>query len=445
MQPPSKKGAVVQTDKPYPAIGLKPVRDVDARIAAMTNWLIIGPFENPQSGGKFNGLDVSYAPEQELRFGVMYAGTEAPVTWTIPKIEVVGNFIDPLPWGTNYNWNYHNGGVAWAMQCLSEASGERKYADYAAGFCAFQLGCIPFVRHQVEGLNAFQSANHLLINTPLLDFTLAPSLPFIYRLRTESDFPNRNEYEDFIKKMTRYAKDGQIRLPGVHIYTRTTPVEYTTWVDDMFMGIPYLVQAALYTDDPADKKALLDDAANQVIGFNTQVWDETANLYMHARYFGDDAKFPHWSRANGWGIWAITEVLSVLPKNHPKYKTILNHYRKHVASLAKHQDPSGFWCNVLDRPDSRKEVSGTAIFTMAIARGVNNGWLSDKTYRPVAMKGWEAMKTKIKPDGTVYDICYGTMCTQDVNYYMERPFYDNDTHGLFAVLFAGIEVHRMMK
>jgi hypothetical protein len=38
----------------------------------------------------------------------------------------------------------------------------------------------------------------------------------------------------------------------------------------------------------------------------------------------------------------------------------------------------------------------------------------------------------------------GTMCTEDVNYYVNRPFYDNDTHGLFAVLFAGIEVERLL-
>jgi hypothetical protein len=37
------------------------------------------------------------------------------------------------------------------------------------------------------------------------------------------------------------------------------------------------------------------------------------------------------------------------------------------------------------------------------------------------------------------------MCSDDVNYYLNRPFYDNDTHGLFAVVFAGIEVSNMNK
>jgi rhamnogalacturonyl hydrolase YesR len=137
-------------------------------------------------------------------------------------------------------------------------------------------------------------------------------------------------------------------------------------------------------------------------------------------------------------------VLKVLPKNHPNYKTILAHYRKHVEALIELQNKNGFWLQVLDRPDSREEVSGTAIFTMAIARGITNGWLDAKKFKPFVLKGWEALKTQIEPDGTVHNICYGTMCSEDVNYYLERPFYDNDTHGLFAVLFAGIEVSNML-
>jgi len=98
----------------------------------------------------------------------------------------------------------------------------------------------------------------------------------------------------------------------------------------------------------------------------------------------------------------------------------------------------------LDRPDSRPEVSGTAIFVMAFARGVRHGWLERKVFEPAAWRGWNALQSQIEEDGTVHGICMGTMCADDVNYYLERPFYDNDTHGLFAVLFAGIEMHHLL-
>jgi rhamnogalacturonyl hydrolase YesR len=82
---------------------------------------------------------------------------------------------------------------------------------------------------------------------------------------------------------------------------------------------------------------------------------------------------------------------------------------------------------------------------MAIARGILNGWLNASKYKPFAIKGWEAIKTQIDADGTVHNICMGTMCSEDVNYYMTRPFYDNDTHGLFAVLYAAIEMELLNK
>ena len=437
VQPPSHKGAVVNGAE-HPEIGLRGVPNVDEKITALTNWLVIGPF-----AAKGGALEKILPPEKEFVFGKMYPGLDAPVTWTIPKIEILGGLIDPLPWGTNYNWNYHNGGTAWAMQLLAEATGQKKYAAYANRFCDFHLEGIPFVEHQVKALNAVESANHWIIETPLLDFTLAPSLPFIHRLRAEKKFPNRVAYEKWIARMLHYARHEQIRLPGSGIFTRTTPVKFTTWVDDMFMGIPFLVQAALLAKDAKTRAAFLDDAASQTIAFNEQVWDADAQLYVHARYSDNPVKLPHWSRCNGWAIWAMSCVLQHLPATHPQRAAILKHFQTHAESLLKLQADDGFWFNVLERADSRKEVSGTAIFVMAFARGIQHGWLARGKFLEAVRLGWSALDSRIGADGTVHDICAGTMCTEDEEYYVTRPFYDNDTHGLFAVLFAAMEVSRL--
>ena len=444
MQPPATNGAVLEGASVSPEIGLNGVSHIDPKVAALSNWLVAGPFPNPTAGGERAGTGISQPPEQGIAFGRMFPGIDGPVTWTIPKVEVLGGMIDPLPWGTNYSWNYHNGGVAWAMQELSALSGDGRYADYASRFCDFHLEGIPFVEHQVKTLHAVDSANHFIIDTPLLDFTLAPSLPFINRLRTEANFPDREIYLKWVERMIRYAREEQVRLPGHGIFTRTTPVKHTTWVDDMFMGIPFLVQVALFSADPAESRTFMDDAAHQVLEFNSQVWDEEAGLYMHARYHGNPAKLPHWSRCNGWASWAMSEVLAHLPHDHPDFPVILAHFQRHCASLLEFQNEGGLWPNVLDRPDSALEVSGSAIFVMSMARGVMHGWLDDATFRPAVIKGWSALENRIENDGTVRDICMGTMCTEDVEYYVNRPFYDNDTHGLFAVLFAGLEVERLL-
>lgn len=437
LQPPSGKEAVQDKKISYPEIGLDRMERVDKRIASISNWLIIGPFSGE------DGLDKTFSIMEEPVFGQMFKGAEGAVTWGIPKAEVVGNLIDSLPWGTNYTWNYHNGGVAWAMKILGEMSGEMKYEKYANDFCDFQLRSMPFIKYETETLGKTNVPNGLLNNTPLLDFTLAPSLPLIYRLRKDTDFENRRDYKQFINKMLQYARYEQIRLPGSTIFTRTTPKKYTTWVDDMFMGIPFLIQAALYSENVADRAWYFNDAASQILDFNKQVWDIDANLYAHARYSDSDEKMAHWSRANGWGIWATSEVLLYLPKDHPKYKAILKHFQTHIEALVALQDKGGLWYNVLDHPESKLEVSGSAIFTMAIARGISEGWISGKKYRPIVQKAWDGIATQIDSDGTVRNICLGTMCSSDIGYYLDRPFYDNDTHGLFAVIFAALEVSKM--
>ena len=445
IQPPATHGAVLSDKRSYPSIGLDGLGRVEACVASLSNWLVVGPFPNDEHSGGRGGLDTWHGPEKGFRIGVMFQGIDGPVTWTIPKVEVLGGLIDPLPWGTNYSWNYHNGGVAWAMQELSAVSGDTRYAEYAARFCDFHLDGIPFVEYQVKTLHEVGSANHFIIETPLLDFTLAPSLPFIHRLRTEGDFPGRARYERWIERMMRYARDEQIRLPGFSIYTRTTPVEYTTWVDDMFMGIPFLVQASQYCDDPTERTKLLNEAACQALEFNTQVWNDEAQLYMHARYFDNPVKLPHWARCNGWAVWAMSEVLAHLPEENSCRAPLLAQFRRHCRSLLRYQSDTGLWPNVLDHPESPLEVSGTAIFVMAMARGLRHGWLEEDLFRPSVIKGWQGLETRIDPDGTVHDICMGTMCTEDVNYYINRPFFNNDTHGLFAVLFAGIEVARLLE
>ena len=441
IQPPATNGAILAKAINYPTIGLANMKYVDKSVSNITNWLVVGPFDNSNR----KGLETVYEPENVVRFGYMYEGADELVTWTIPRIEVLGGMINPKKWGTSYNWNYHNGGTAWAMEKLSQITGENKYGRYADSFCSFHLEGIPFVNYQVNTLNVDSSANKEILGVPLLDFTLAPSLPLVYRLEGSDSFPKRAAYKAFVDRMIKYAEEGQLRMPGSNIFTRLSPEKYTTWVDDMFMGIPFLVQASLYTHDATLKKKLLDDAASQVINFNKEVWDSSAHLYCHAKYSEKSVKLPHWSRANGWGIWATTEVLLNLPKNHPKYKAILQHYREHVAAIVKYQNENGFWYNVIDRADSKEEVSGSAIFTMAIARGVANGWIPASDYKNIVLKGWNAIKTRIDMDGTVHDICMGSMCSEDVNYYINRPYYDNDTHGLFAVLFAGIEVDNLLK
>lgn len=435
------KGALIEDRMPgNPKISIVSLPGVNAEIARLTNWMVMGPFD---VSAKHAGTTV-YGPEKEFEIGKLYSDGTKNVTWTIPKIEVLADVIDPKPyWGVYYNWNYHTGGVAWAMANLSEATGVQKYDDYSKEWTDFMLDKKPFIGYQVNTLNGFQSTHHQLFNTPLLDFTAAPAMPFIYRLVKHKQFNNRARYEEFVKTIKDYVVHQQIKLPGGN-FTRETPEKYTTWVDDMFMGIPFVIQAAMETSDPKERVALINGAASQILAFNKELFNSSENLYQHVQYSTRKVKFPYWSRANGWGIWATTEVLLQLPENHPLRKQILDYYIRHVNALVKLQDQqSGCWHNVLDHPDSYEELSGTAIISMNIARGINQGWLKREKYLPCVKKGWDYIASCIEPDGTVHNICVGTMSSEHVKDYMDRPKIDDDSHGIIGLIFAGIEIDKL--
>ena len=411
-------------------------------VAALSNWLVIGPF--PNDGRR--GLEAPYPPEEGFVLGRLYTHAGRQIAWQLPKVEILADVIDADPlWGTLYDWNYHTAGFAWAVRNLGEFTGQQKYIDYLTTYCNFMLDIKPYIGYEKYTLHRENSRHIHLWNTPLLDFTTAPALPFIYRLLKEENFARREEYEELVRATQEYVMDEQIRMPD-GTFTRETPIKYTTWVDDMFMGIPFLLHSALIAKDKEEQERYLDDAASQVLGFHQRLYSPEMQLYHHAQYSErPEVKLPYWSRANGWAIWAVTEVLLYLPEEHSDYQRIMKIYLDHVDGLIQMQDTaSGFYHNVLDHADSFEETSGTAIFTMAIARGINQGWLIRKKYEPYVLRGWKALDSVIETDGTVSRICMGTMCSEDIGYYYERPVVRDDSHGLLGLTFAGIEVQKML-
>ena len=72
----------------------------------------------------------------------------------------------------------------------------------------------------------------------------------------------------------------------------------------------------------------------------------------------------HWARANGWALMASTELLDVLPEDHPSRAAVLDLYRAQVRGLAACQASvrdygTSYWTGrtVTSRPRRRQFLS----------------------------------------------------------------------------------------
>ncbi|MBS1792793.1 MAG: glycoside hydrolase family 88 protein [Acidobacteria bacterium] len=204
------------------------------------------------------------------------------------------------------------------------------------------------------------------------------------------------------------------------------------WIDDMYMITAVEVQAFRATGD----RKYLDRAALTMTAYLDKL-QQPNGLFFHA----PDAQF-YWGRGNGWQAAGMTELLRSLPKKHPQRARILKGYLTMMASLLKYQADDGLWRQLLDKPESWVETSGTGMFTFAMVTGVKEGWLDKKTYGPAARKAWLGLVKHIDKDANVTDVCEGTNKGFTLPYYLDRQRKTGDLHGQAAASWAATALLR---
>ncbi|TRX62043.1 glycosyl hydrolase [Fulvivirga sp. M361] len=332
------------------------------------------------------------------------------------------------------DWHYENGVLKMALIRMSEALNDPKYADHVAETYTYAFDQLDYFQKLYKDPEVKKTSLFRFFKMDMLDNcgTMGAALIETYQVHQDKRF------KEYIDKAADYISHREHRLED-GTFVRDHPVEMTLWGDDLYMGCIFLVKMGEMTGEVK----YLEDAANQVINFTQYLYNDTDRLYNHAFIIPTKDLTPaYWGRANGWIMMAQVELLSALPRDHPKRAQLLTILRRHIRGIVRYQSGSGRWHQVLDRTDSYEESSCTAMFTYAIARAVNEGWVPD-LYRTAAQRGWQGLKEKVTEDAQVSDICVGTHVELNAPFYYNRPRSVNDTHGLASTLLAGVEMHRM--
>jgi unsaturated rhamnogalacturonyl hydrolase len=337
-----------------------------------------------------------------------------------------GHFpIVSYEWGVTYS----------GMLLASEATGDPRFKDYVAERLKFITDIAPYFRKLDEdGLHGSANPLRSVLHPGSLDDSGSMCAAMVKAQRA-----GLGDFRALIDNYAGYITTKQFRLPDGTL-ARKRPMMNSLWLDDLYMSVPALAEMGKLTGD----RKYYDDAVKQVTQFSERMFNHQLGLYMHGWIAGMKVhpEF-HWARANGWALMAMTELLEVLPEDHPGRAAVLDLFREHVRGLAACQGPGGLWDQLLDRNDSYPETSASAIFTYCIAHAINRGWIDPLAYGPMAQLAWNAVATKVNAQGQVEGTCVGTGMGFDPAFYYYRPQSVFAAHGYGPVLLAGAEMIKL--
>ncbi|RBP48586.1 glycoside hydrolase family 88/105 protein [Arenicella xantha] len=340
--------------------------------------------------------------------------------------------------GLSSEWSYTHGVVLSAFDYIDDVIDDERFAKNNTQFYDFVLKRLPYFQQKA---NQFGPIEKIGVWGRILDFHALDDCGSIGAAMIKTYQKNRkDEYLEIINRTADHISNKQFRLNDGTL-ARHRPQYQSIWADDIYMSVPFLVNMGALTGETK----YYDDAIKQILQMAERLYVPEKELFDHGWSVtsGDyDPRF-YWGRANGWVLMSMAELLSIVPEDYPQRDKILHLYRSMVRSLANLQHGSGFWHNLLDRPDTFLETSATAMFTYAIAKGINEGWINH-VYGPVALSGWNAINTRILDNGAVDGTVEGTTFAHDNAYYYHRGQSIHAAHGYGPTLYAGVEMIRLL-
>jgi unsaturated rhamnogalacturonyl hydrolase len=164
----------------------------------------------------------------------------------------------------------------------------------------------------------------------------------------------------------------------------------------------------------------------------------------------------YWSRAVGWYMMALVDVIEIFPVDHSKRTVLIEIFRDLSESLVQYQDPkTKLWYQVLDKGNKNGnylEASGSLMFIYSFAKGANKEFL-DKKFLSISKESFKSVfenLVTVDSQGFIYlnNICSGAGLGGNpyrdgsFEYYISEPRRVNDFKGYGPFILASIEIEK---
>ena len=361
------------------------------------------------------------------------------------RLDAPDTFVRPYNENTLFGrWNYPLGVTIYGLLHTAIAIGSEDIKNYIKDHVQLCIDTLEYALWDKEQYGGATSIHNLLTSIDSLDDcgSFASMMLEVNKYLGLRDVKKVADYVgDYIYNHQSRLEDGTFfRKEMMHHFHNMT-----MWADDLYMSVPFLVRYSQFTGD----QKYLDDAANQFFGFKKRLFMPEEKIMSHVYDFKYDSKTNvPWGRGNGWVVFSMTELLEVLPEDHPKRNDLIEFLNTLCEGYLALQDDEGMWHQVLNDHESYPETSCTSMFIYAFSRGIRFGWLKNpEKYVKAIYKAWKGIsKTSVDSNGNVYGVCRGSEFSFIADYYKyELGWNLNDTHGTGIVMLAGIEVIRLNK
>lgn len=190
------------------------------------------------------------------------------------------------------------------------------------------------------------------------------------------------------------------------------------WDDTLYMTVLFLAKMG----QVLGKEEYIQESIDQFLVHIKYLTDRKTGLFYHGWTFLERNHFGEalWARGNSWYTAGLVDYLEVLRKEEGVRKFLLTTLKEQVDALSACQDESGLWHTLLDDGDSYLETSASCAFAYGILKAVRMGYL-DPAYEAVGRRAVRGVMEKIRLDGTVEGVSYGTPVFKEKEQYKQVP------------------------
>jgi unsaturated rhamnogalacturonyl hydrolase len=335
-------------------------------------------------------------------------------------------------------WNYEMGVVLTGFEKLATFTSDKKYTEYTK----------KIIDHFITADGQIRTYNLEEYNSD--NIPTGRQLLHLYKNTKEEKY--KTAATELYKQLAWQPRN---KIGG---YWHKLKYPTQMWLDGLYMAQPFAVEYAVLFNDT--KK--FDDIINQFVWMEKYSRDAKTGLLYHG---WDESKLQKWanpqtglspefwSRAMGWYMMALVDVLDHLPVSYKRRSELIAILNRLSTALVKFQDAKeGVWWQVTDKANQQLnylESSSSAMFLYALSKAVNKKYISIN-FKPAVTKAYNGIiKNFVRVDeaGSVHYLqavagagLGGTPYRDgSYSYYVNEPKRDDDLKAIGPFIQACIE------